>query len=130
MWATFASLFYASKFNAERPMTRKAYEEQKRVNKGGKPKEPSAEEWRSQEELAKFHDEMLDRGIKAALAPYHFEEVMLFREHLFEEPPEPELKSAEELRREEIERSRQFVEESKAYLLEHSSFARAARKKV
>lgn len=36
----------------------------------------------------------------AALSPHEFEKVMLFRGHYFEAPPEPKLKSAQEIREE------------------------------
>lgn len=127
MWALFASLFYASKFNAQRPQVKKDYDEQKRVNKGGKPREPSPEEWSAQEELARFHDEIVSTGTKAAFSPYDFEETFLFRDHLFEKPPPEKVKTAEEIKAEELERNRQFVEESKAYFLKDSILARAAR---
>lgn len=49
-------------------------------------------------------------------------------EHIFGAPPKRPLKTAEEIKQEEMERNRRFSEESREYFLSGSVFAKAAEK--
>ena len=115
MWIQFCGLFFANRGEAEPPQTREEYKRQKAISEGkSKPKEPSAEEWRQQEVARKQWEALRDMYFKGATSPYYFEEIMYFDGHLFEEPPKPQVETAEELRRKEREELKQgwssFVE--------------------
>ena len=113
MWIQFCGLFFANRGESDPPETREEYKRRKAAAEG-KAKEPTAEEWRRQEAARRQWENLRDMYYKGAASPYHFEEIMYFNGHLFEEPPEPRVETAEELRRKEREELKQgwgsFVE--------------------
>ncbi len=106
-------------------MTKDQYDEQKRVNKGGKPKEPTHEDWRGAERERELWRALKTSYLKAGISPYYFEEEMWFADHCFDAPEEPKVESDEERRERIKEMDRRATEHQIAAF---GKFAREAKK--
>ncbi len=108
LWIAFATAFYAGRGEAEPPLTKEDHDRQK----AKKPKEPTPEEWRRQEEAKRQDERLKGTYWLAAQSPYHFEEAMLFPNHVFDKPKEPERRAStsEERRAQEEAAQNNFIE--------------------
>jgi hypothetical protein len=97
-WIAFVTAFIAQRGESDPPTTKRDYEERKRIDKGGKPKEPTPEEWRDAEESRRAWSRLRRDYYESAMDPHHWETTMRFPDHLFPETDRPAIKTATELR--------------------------------
>lgn len=112
LWVNFAALFFANRGESEAPMTKQEFQDKRAVEEGKKkPTTPTEEEWRGQAEARKSWEKLRTDYYMAAQSPYHFEETMMFGDHVFSKPPEPERKilTAREIKEQEQVSQRQFI---------------------
>lgn len=76
-------------------MTKEEYDRQN----AKRPKKPGPLHWMRSKKAAEMHDHIFEGYQKAALDPYHFEELARYRDHLFEKslPDEEPNKSPDEI---------------------------------
>lgn len=114
LYTFFSAMFFAGRGESDPPTTREEYENQKKK----KPKEPTPEDWRNAEQARKQWERIREMYFKGASSPYHFEDIMGFGGHLFDEPEEPERKvmTAEDWREMERQAEAEFMARARAQL--------------
>ncbi len=112
LWIHFAGLFFGNRGESEPPLTKEEYAERRQIEEGKKkPTTPTEEHWHRQAEARRVWERMRERYYFAGQSPWHWETAMLYAEHLFDKPPEPERKvlTAQEIKEQERAAAAKFI---------------------